>query len=712
MAVFGRFRAVLLALLAVCAQAAVYNGLDTQVLQPDGSSVPAKVFGDEFFAVTECQGFAVVRDSVSHELCYARLQDGALVSTGVRVGSQDPVALGLAPHLRPSRAVVREQSLARRRAWGVEQGFGHRLRAEARARQAGQAEGSGVERSPPAQTTTGTVIGLTVMVDFPDVPGVSSHLGEADELFNGANYKGAGNYGSVKQYFQEVSRGKFTFINLVGNRAFVRVPKPKDWYNYIDGDRAKGFRSDAEAGPMLVKDVFEVLNAADDDGRQNGYGIDYATISKANDGTVKAVNILFAGDTSGSWGEGLWPHMMPAGARALDIALPGTGSGKRIRTYQITNLGSTMAVGTIIHECGHMVCDFPDLYDYADITEGVGVYCLMSSGNHLNNKLTPGQVGGYLRYMAGWYDEADVVDLGRLGPNAWGRKTIDANKMYLYAKGGAMKSSSTEFFLLERRINTGWDTYLPDQGLAIWHIDTASSNSLDDYAYKGHNECELVQADGQDNLGIGTPQNRGDDSDLYPYGTTTSFTGSTTPAATWWDGKDSGLMVSEIGQPQEIMTFRVGQPEPYFLQHPQKVTGRTGKTVLLTARVISDPAATVRWERLAGSSWNAIAGATGEYYGFTVKDADIGAYFRCVATNTYGTTSSSVAELVYEPLPSENTALPATPGASGHPVPAPVYALPAAGGGSSGCGVGTGLGLVFLASMFALRLWRRQYIPL
>jgi M6 family metalloprotease-like protein len=707
MGLFCGFRLALVVTLAFWAQAAVYNGLEVSSPQPDGSTIRTRVFGDEFHAVMEYQGFTVVVDRASHALCFARLEAGALVSSGVWAGRGDPVALGLPPRLRPSPTVAGQQSLARRRSWGVEAGY--RLGAQARARAVG------VAPSPPSQATTGNVVGLAILVDFPDVQGFSNHLGMADGLFNTIGFSGDGNSGSVRQYFQEVSKNKLDFSNVVGGKSFVRMPKSKDWYNYIDGDKTKGLRDAGEAGPMLVKDAFEVINALSDDERKNTYGLDYTTLSSQNDGTVKAVTVMYAGDTSGVWSQGLWPHMMPAEARAIDIPLPGTGPGKKVRTYQITNMGTTLTIGTISHECGHMVCDFPDLYDYGNITNGVGAYCLMDIGSYGNGGKTPIRVCGYLRYMAGWYDDADVVDIGRLGTGAWGRRSMDVNGMFLFAKGGgAVTASTREFFLIEHRIRTGWDAAIPDEGMAVWHIDTASSNSTDNSAYKGHNEAMLVQADARDDLGGAV--NYGDDTDLFPNGAATSFRDTSTPAATWWDGRDSGLIITEIGQPQAVMTFRIGQPEPYFAQQPQKVMGRPGKTVLLTARVVADPAASVLWERLppASSAWAAIVGSNSEYYAFTVADGDVGSFFRCSATNTYGTTVSSAVELVYEPLPSENVAVPTAPGATGHVVPPPVYALPTGGGSEGGCGVGSGLGMILLGALLALgwRLRRGLFRPL
>ena len=56
------------------------------------------------------------------------------------------------------------------------------------------------------------------------------------------------------------------------------------------------------------------------------------------------------------------------------------GPGKLGRDYQITNIGTELTLGTFCHENGHMVCDYPDLYDYGYESSGVGAYCLMCAG--------------------------------------------------------------------------------------------------------------------------------------------------------------------------------------------------------------------------------------------------------------------------------------------------------------------------------------------
>ena len=65
-------------------------------------------------------------------------------------------------------------------------------------------------------------------------------------------------------------------------------------------------------------------------------------------------------------------------------------SGRSFSDYQITSIGSELTLRTFCHENGHMICDFPDLYDYGDESSGVGDFCLMGV-RRLGDEPRPGR---------------------------------------------------------------------------------------------------------------------------------------------------------------------------------------------------------------------------------------------------------------------------------------------------------------------------------
>ena len=82
------------------------------------------------------------------------------------------------------------------------------------------------------------------------------------------------------------------------------------------------------------------------------------------DGIIDAVNFLYAGQSR--YEEELWPHNS-----FLELRF----GNMRTNFYLLTGLGSTasdLTIGTFCHENGHLLCRFPDMYDYGN-RDGDGV---------------------------------------------------------------------------------------------------------------------------------------------------------------------------------------------------------------------------------------------------------------------------------------------------------------------------------------------------
>ena len=116
-----------------------------------------------------------------------------------------------------------------------------------------------------------------------------------------------------------------------------------------------------------------------------------------------ALNVFYAGPVVNNWSQGLWPH-------SWSLASPfDAGGGKKLFDYQITNMGARLTLRTFCHENGHMICDYPDLYDYGSDSAGIGNYCLMCYGG--NNK-NPVQISAYLKNESGWATKAVTITPG------------------------------------------------------------------------------------------------------------------------------------------------------------------------------------------------------------------------------------------------------------------------------------------------------------
>ncbi len=496
-----------------------FNGKTFTFTQPDETTLQVRGFGNNRDAVFETlDGYTIERDPQTGYYAYAKLSPDrtALASTGVPVGAVDPARLGL------SKGVRAERSNLEGVGDGGSPGRLGKSRWEVRR---DEARPGGLESpfpAPPARKTLGDYVGLCIPVQFPDVPGTITRA-QIDQFCNQQGYTGFGNSGSVRDYFRDVSLGKVNYSNLVteyytakNNRAY-----------YTNRNISYGARAQE-----LIREALVFLQ---------GQGFDFSTLSTDSGGFVYALNIFYAGNTVNSWSEGLWPHQSSLGPTFS------LGGGRKIADYQITNIGQELSLGTFCHENGHMLCDFPDLYDYAQDnfqSSGIGGYCLMCAGANLDEK-NPTQVSAYLKRKAGWAGKVTVLSNG-LQASA----PSDGNEYFLHAK------SATEYFLVENRRRAGRDASLPAEGLAIWHVDEAGNNDRQNMTSALHFECSLVQADNRFDLEHGNGQ--GDPGDLFSAATRTSFSDTTQPGSHWWDGSSSGLDLNGIGAVGPVVSFRVG----------------------------------------------------------------------------------------------------------------------------------------------------------
>ncbi len=519
--------------------------------QPDGTMIRLHGWGDEFHAVFETQdGFTVVFDQVRQAYCYARQdKSGQLVSLGVLVHQADPVGLGLKPHERMSFEARKQQVALLWQRWEDQMQIEAQWQARKVAMQPQLSAASAsdttnvIAHSPPSFSTTGVKVGLTLLVDFSDDPAT---IPQADiiNFCNGDGYTGYGNNGSVKSYYYDNSGGLLTYTNVV--TIYIRVPQPKTYYNVTTNDCGL-------QGRLLINDALTTLMAL------TNYNTEILPIlgSLTVDGSsrVVACNVFFAGANSGVWDFGLWPHSW---SLASSVAL---GNGKKVYKYQITNLGASLALGTFCHENGHMLCGYPDIYDYDyDSKGGAGVFCLMNSGGSGTN---PKQICAYLKRASGWATTVELNSSSSLIAVA-GVAGTNFNRFYRYQKPGV----PTEYFLIENRQKTGRDSGLPAAGLAIWHVDELGNHNYQNTNYNTTHtnyEVSLMQADNlwhfQNNTNIG------DANDLYYAGNSAvgynnEFTDTSGPNAFWWDGSGSGLRVTDISASAATMTFRVGLGPP------------------------------------------------------------------------------------------------------------------------------------------------------
>ncbi|MGI6459734.1 MAG: M6 family metalloprotease domain-containing protein [Candidatus Hydrogenedentales bacterium] len=399
--------------------------------QPDGSTFGVRLYGDEFFAYqrTADEGREVVFDDATGFWCYAKLSaDGrSFVSTGIPVTTlqksspETNKALAIAagavqPNATlPFDAMMSRVHAEREALTNVVQDY---------------LAGTGIPHEVQPKAAEGTIVGLCILVDFSDDEATISQAEVGRFLNQTSDYTEFGNACSVNEYFHIQSNGLLNYVNVV--TPWVRMPYPKVYYddNSVSSSKPGELLSTARA----------ILT-------QQGYDF----------GAYSALNVFYAGDCWSGWRRGLWPH---------------AGGG-----YQMTAMGSSLALGTFCHENGHMICGFPDLYSYTSAYMGVsaalvGEYCLMCAGGGTH----PPNFSPILKANAGW---AEIVQLPYDGRAQYGLLQADRNRFYAYTN----PERPNEFFLLENRNDTGYEgpygggsACAPGRGLVVWHIDRNGSN--------------------------------------------------------------------------------------------------------------------------------------------------------------------------------------------------------------------------------------------
>jgi M6 family metalloprotease-like protein len=494
-----------------------YSGEEFTFYDPDGAEIRVRGWGDQYSAVFETlDGFTVVEDPDTGYFHIATLSEdkNSLVPTDQRAATANTQELSLPRHIRTTREATREEARRARDEVGEQPRWEER-RAQRRARRRESRE-PGPEAEPPQSGTVGDYVGLCVLIRFPDVPDTISQR-EVDNFCNQPGYSNNNNNGSVHDYFLDNSRGTLRYTNIV--TAYYTSQHDRAYYT----DRAIPY------GRRARELIVEALKNLRDQ------GFDFSRLTVDDEGFIRALNVFYVDTRVNNWREGLWPHQ---GGLSPDFVVAG---GKRFRDYQITDMGKQLKLRTFCHENGHLICDFPDLYDYDHDSNGVGGFCLMCKSP---SDVNPVQVCAYLKAEAGW-----AAQLTTITPGMSATISAESNDFFIYRK------DDKEYFIIENRQQAGRDKALPDAGLAIWHVDeNIRRNNFQQMTPTEHYECSLEQADNR--FDLEHQANQGDSDDLFGAPTATVFGDMSGPDSKWWDGTASGLEIEQISASGTSMTFK------------------------------------------------------------------------------------------------------------------------------------------------------------
>ena len=349
---------------------------------------------------------------------------------------------------------------------------------------------------------SGTVFGLTILVDFSDQAPAFTKA-QVEDWLNKPGYSVGG--GSVRDYFFDVSNGAVTFQNdVVG---FYRAKQPKSHY-----ESGTGYAGSDELWAELV----EALDPM----------IDFSKYDNDKNGKTEAISVVYAGPSK-TWGQGLWPHA--SGSRQVR-------DGVTLTRYMFTQMGNQLELYVYAHETSHMLFGWPDLYGFGD-------YCLMGNAQSPTN---PVGINDFYRADQGWIPQVDI--------------TADTNARYAaMPNGGGFRyvnpKRNTESFFWSNVQNTGRFKSLRGSGILVLHFDRNIARNDPPNPLS----LDVVEADGRSDLSATMwPRPGSAASDFYVQGGNALLSDTSMPAARWNDGSSTGLKLYEISASGTRMTFAVG----------------------------------------------------------------------------------------------------------------------------------------------------------
>ncbi len=484
--------------------------------QPDGTMVSIGLVGDEFYSfnITE-DGYTVILNE-SGGYVYAQMDGGALMKSQILAHNasertvEELALLANTPKRLMDKAEV-EQSRIRRAKRDVDL----------------------------SNFDFDNFHGLVILIDYPDRKFEAENpQAFYTQMFNTQGLTGWTDPhtgkdvtapGSVRDYFNDQSNGAFNPpFDVYG--PYTSTKNANQCYN----QSASIFRA--------------ALKKANED-------IDFTKYDNNKDGKVDMVFFLVAGYSAAANGKEsgyLWPHAsnfsrdyLSYDGKWLDRYASST------ELYGLENSPSTVVVegiGTICHEFSH-VLGLPDFYDTDYELSGgeshhPGGWDLMAGGSDYNYGRTPAGYTFYERYALGWAKPKTITKAG----------TYSLEAVNTSRTGYLLRTPvKNEFFTIENRQRTGWDSYIPGHGMIVTRVDSTNFNVWANNTVNcnpAHNYFEMLRA--------GNAKSGDNGSDPFPGSTgNPMLTNETFPNLKTWAGQPNEFNIVGIQEKDGIINFVV-----------------------------------------------------------------------------------------------------------------------------------------------------------
>ena len=395
----------------------------------------------------------------------------------------------------------------------------------------GKGKTAGSKAAGESPGYTGTFKALAILVQFSDhASSVSAQF--FDSLVFGTQGT------TVHNFYDEISFGQLDMVTVNMPSSMGWKMAPETYAYYVNGQGGLG--SYPQNSQKLVEDLVDIVNPV----------VDFSQYDNDHDGFVDCLLVIHAGSGAEFTYDNNDFHSHKWGI------VPRLKDGVYVSSYTIQpefwQTPGDMTIGVYAHELGHGF-GLPDLYDTDYSSRGVGKWCLMSYGSWNG----PNGKGGSPSHPCAWcLSQMGFATPTNITANTNGQiiPPVEATgQIYRLWNSG---NQGNEYFLVENRQKMLSDTYLPGEGLLIWHIDESKSgNTQEWYPTKynlQNNEHYLValeQADGLYQLeDTSQPSsNYGDAGDPYPGNTNkTTFDAVTNPSSDSYTDGTSFVSVNNI----------------------------------------------------------------------------------------------------------------------------------------------------------------------
>ncbi len=484
----------------------VYHGTPYTMTQPNGKDVTVLLYGTDLYIDAESiDHYTLTKDETSGSICYALLSaDGKeYASSGIVYQGEeapDAVKMLVEPAIRISKEAREEQISQTRKILNKAEN---------------EAEGPTLRA---ATTLPDTVYGICILIDFPDQRSAVSR-DQIEQFLNGDNQPLFGNAMSIKEYFQWISSGKLTYINYVPSKFYTT---PNDFAYYAPMNATTY---------TIDKLIPEIRNAIMEWSKESPKN--FSKLTQNSYGGIKAMNILYAGKCENKWATGLWPHQSYMQMKLDDRIF----YRDAYHSYQITDIDTRLTMGTFVHENGHLVCNWPDFYQYDEHEPNNADKYNVGDAFAIASETNPAYPNAWALDQLGWLThKQDITDVK-------GGKVITLPKGVGHAAvyQGTGANAREKYYIEVRDKHYGtWNNR--DKGIFIWHVNEDGDNNYP-------SQYELLDCRPANDANPFWAKGNGPD----------HFSDDSNPNGRWDNGANSGIYLWDFSPYSEQMTFRCGK---------------------------------------------------------------------------------------------------------------------------------------------------------